>query len=173
MNEFNIDNYLKPFNPYFLSLRKVEGGYLVVDAEVPTNWEVGKLSKDLIENHQTIQVLLTGQDEQIKMIAIAGCETYHGFDALFTRLDKIVKVNQEREEKNKLFKIAVKRLEKLVIENNIDQLQKLIIDVEDEEKETELGNTDKAEIVTPPQVEESDEDVAAKITSKKDLIPKE
>ena len=104
------------------------------------------------------------------MIAIVGSSGTHTFDLLFTRLDKIIRVNQEREEKNKLFKMTVKKLEQLFIDSNLDQLQKLVIDVDDE-KDTELGNTDDVEINAPSIInDDSDEDVLNTISKKKEQV---
>jgi len=169
MNELNIDTYLEQFYPYFLSIRKIEG-YRIIDIEVPINWDVGKLVRELSPNKDKVQTVLTEQNEQTKLIAIVGAEKFHTFDLLFNRLEKIIKVNQEREEKNKLFKITVKKLEQLFIDNNLEQLQKLVIDVE-EEKETELGNTDEAEINAPSEIsDESDDDVSDIVSQKKTQI---
>ena len=104
------------------------------------------------------------------MIAIVGSSGTHTFDLLFTRLDKIIRVNQEREEKNKLFKMTVKKLEQLFIDSNLDQLQKLVIDV-DVENDTELGNTDDVEINAPSIInDDSDEDVLNTISKKKEQV---
>ncbi len=173
MNELNIDVYLNQFMPFLLSLRKVDG-YKIIDVETPNNWDVGKLTKELTPDSKNVQTILTEQDDQNKLIAIVGSEKYHTFDVLFNRLGKIIQVNQEREEKNKLFKTTVKRLEKLFIDSNLEQLQKLVIDVDEEEKETEIGNTDDAQIPNTELInEESDEDVAAAVAAKKTQIPGE
>jgi hypothetical protein len=104
-------------------------------------------------------------------VAIIGSEQLHTFDLLFTRLDKIIKVNQEREEKNRLFKLTVKKLEQLFVDSNLEQLQKLVIDVEDEERETELGDTDDAQIPNTTKIsDESDEEVLKKIEQKKEQL---
>ena len=169
MNEFNIDSYLAQFKPYFLSLRKVDG-YDIIDVEVPNNWDVGKLVRELTPNSKNVQTILTDQAEVNKMIAIVGSSGTHTFDLLFTRLDKIIRVNQEREEKNKLFKMTVKKLEQLFIDSNLDQLQKLVIDV-DVENDTELGNTDDVEINAPSIInDDSDEDVLNTISKKKEQV---
>ncbi len=159
MSEFNIDNYLSEFAPYFLSLRMVEN-YNIIDVELPSNWDVGKLVRELTPNSTQVQTLITEQNEQTKLVAIVGSAKTHSFDVLFTRLDKIIKVNQEREEKNKLFKLTVKKLEQLFLDSNLDQLQKLVIDVEDENHEPELGQTDNAKITTSPMItEEAKEEI--------------
>ena len=169
MNECKIDEFLEEFSPYFLSLRKIPG-YCIIDVEVPNNWDVGKLVRELTPNNKNTQTILTEQDEQSKTLAIVGCEKFHTFDILFNRLEKIARVNKEREEKNKLFKETVKRLEKLFIDSNLDQLQKLVIDV-DEEKETELGHTDDISLVNETQFpDESDEDIIQTIANKKEQI---
>lgn len=173
MSELNIDIYLDQFMPFLLSLRKVDG-YKIIDVEAPNNWDVGKLVRELTPDSKTVQTILTEQDDQNKLIAIVGSEKFHTFDVLFNRLGKIIQVNQEREEKNKLFKTTVKRLEKLFLDSNLDQLQKLVIDVDEEEKETEIGNTDDAHISNPELItDESDEDVANVIAAKKTQIPTE
>jgi hypothetical protein len=170
MRELNIDRYLEEFYPYFLSLRNVDG-YRIIDVEVPFNWDVGKLVRDLVPGNSNVQTILTENNEQTKMVAIVGSEKLHTFDLLFSRLEKIIKINQEREEKNRLFKMTVKKLEQLFIDSNLDQLQKLVIDVEEEEKETELGNTDNAEIVDKSNfINDSDEDVLTAVTNKKEQI---
>jgi len=169
MNQhFNIDTYLEQFYPYFLSLRKVDG-YQIIDAEMPNNWDVGKLVRELVPNNKNVQTILTEQNEQTKLVAIVGSEKIHTFDLLFNRLEKIVRVNQEREEKNKLFKVTVKKLEQLFIDSNLDQLQKLVIDVDDE-KETEIGNTDDTELNPPSIIDDSDDKVLAAINQKKEQI---
>lgn len=172
MIEFNIDDYLNDFSPYFLSLRKVED-YKIIDVELPTNWDVGKVTRELISDHASVQTAITAQNDTTKIIAIVGSDNLHTYDLLFTRLDKIITVNKEREEKNKLFKQTVKKLEQLFIDSNLDQLQNLVIDV-DENRGTEIGNVDGVKINTPSQIKDdfdmSDESVSEMINKKQEQV---
>lgn len=163
MSEYNIDSYLIEFAPYFLSLRIVND-YNIIDVELPLNWDVGTLVHELTPNSKQVQTLITEQNKQTKLVAIVGSVKTHPFNILFTRLDKIIKVNQEREEKNKLFKLTVKKLEQLFLDSNLDQLQKLVIDVEEENHEPELGQTDDSKITAPPMI---NEEVEEEINDKK------
>jgi hypothetical protein len=169
MSEFNIDHYLEDFYPYFLSLRKVEG-YKIIDVEVPQNWDVGKLTRELVPGATNVQTVLTEHNEQTKMVAIVGTDKLHTFDVLFNRLEKIIRINQEREEKNKLFKMTVKKLEQLFIDSNLEQLQKLVIDVDDQ-PETTFGSIDDIHN-NPASVisEESDDAVLAAVVQKKEQV---
>lgn len=174
MSEFNIDTCLDEFSPYLLSLRRVDG-YRIVDVELPNNWDAGKISLELTKGNKKVQTVLTEQSEQSKVIAIVGSEESHSFVYLLDRLEKILRVNKEREEKNKLFKVTVKKLEKLFLDSNLDQLQKLVIDVDEEkEQEMELGNTDNVQIPMSEDInEESDDEVMAAISAKKTQISTE
>lgn len=170
MSDFNVDQYFEDYYPYFQSLRKVQG-YKILDVEIPINWDCGKLVKELTQNNTHVQTILTEQDDQNKMVAIVGSEKHHTFDLLFNRLQKVIKVNQEREEKNRLFKITVKKLENLFLNSNLDQLQKLVIDV-DETPSIEFG--EQNEINEQPIIHddniESDDDVLAAIAQKKEMV---
>ena len=69
MNEFNIDGFLDQFAPFLLSLRNVDG-YKIIDVEVPNNWDVGKLVRELTPDSKNVQTVLTEQDDQNKLIAM-------------------------------------------------------------------------------------------------------
>lgn len=146
----NIHEFLNDFHPYFASLRRIDS-FLIIDAEVPTNWDVGKLTQDLAEGSKSIQTLLTGQDKDssTKVISIVGWSEFHNYNTLFARFEKIIKVNREREEKNKLFKVMVKKLEKVFIDSDLDKLQNLKIDIPENGEsidDVEVGHSDNVEL---------------------------
>lgn len=174
MNEFNLDDFLMDFEPYFLSLRDVNE-YKIIDVEVPNDWDVGKTVQQLIKTTK-IQTVLTEKTEKTKMIAIVGHKNHHTFNVLFAQLETIIKANKEREEKNKLFRLSVKKLEQLFLNSELNQLQKLVIDVEDETEDNDnykLGKTDNVNLTQQEIInEDSDEDVLNSISKKKDLVQK-
>ena len=142
MEEINIDQFLNQFSPYFLSLRSVDN-YNIVDIQVPNLWDVGKVSEDLTEGETKLQAVVTGQEKTSKIISIVGIQDIHSFGMIFKRVGVIVKVNLEREQKNILFKDTVKKLEKLFIDTDLDQLQNIKIDVPEEINENiEVGNAE-------------------------------
>jgi hypothetical protein len=174
MKECNIHDYLIEFTPYFVSLRIIDS-YLIIDVEIPTNWDAGKLTQELVEGAKTIQTLLTGQDKDsnIKIISIVGCNKFHTFDNIFDRLEKVIKVNREREEKNKLFKVMVKKLEKVFIDSDLNNLQNLIIDIPTNGESIdniEVGNADNAQL--PASEEEITEtlDLKENVNKNSDVV---
>jgi len=152
-------------------LRKVEG-YLIIDIELPNDWDSGKLSRELTPKNKNVQTLITGQNDHSNILSMVGDENIHSFDILFNRLEKIIKVNQEREEKNKLFRVMVKKMEQIFLESDLSQLQKMVLDAPDENNsEPELGQTDNINLSNTEIIsDESDDEVLAKINSKKEKI---
>jgi len=156
MDKVDIDGFLAQFSPYLIAIRQVPG-YKVVDAKISNNWDPGKLVADLEPGLKSIQMVLTGKEEGFKIISIIGLEKAHTYMQLIERLDMIIRINREREEKNKLFQSTVKKLEQLFLESDLDKLNNLIIDVPDARitsDEIEVGNTDNIKLKTSPITED-------------------
>jgi hypothetical protein len=156
MEEFNIDQYLEQYFPYLVCIRCVDN-YHIVDVQIPTLWDVGKLTETLSEDEKKLQTLVTSEDKTGKVISIIGTKKYHPFSVLFNRIGTIIKINLERESKNLLFKETVKKLEKLFINTDLDKLQNIVIDVpEPLNEDVVVGNSDNINL--PPNDNNDEEE---------------
>jgi hypothetical protein len=112
----------------------------------PTTWVMLKKLPEGIE-------ILQNNDKDGKLVTSFVCENITGLiDNVEMSIDKIVKTNIEREEKERLFKLKVQELKSIFETENLENLKGLKFDVEElnnllqnEPEEDNTGVTEGAE----------------------------
>jgi hypothetical protein len=91
----------------------------------PTTWVMLKKLPEGVE-------ILQNNDKDDKIVTSFVCENkLNLIDAIETSVDKIIKTNVEREEKEKLFKLKVQELKSIFETKNLENLKGLKFDVEE------------------------------------------
>jgi hypothetical protein len=111
---------IKSLQPYFYSLREVgtmgNDPIVSLDIRIPIAWRIDTMPEG-------ITLKIQDKNEHHKLISLVSPNTKEGYDAVFTMGRKIIKVNQEEEEKLKLFEKTVGELKTLFLSSSLDKLK--------------------------------------------------
>ncbi len=109
----------------YLNSVRVLKNYITFDMLFPTTWVMLKKLPEGLE-------ILQNNDKDDKIVTSFVCENkLILIDAIETSIDKIIKTNVEREEKEKLFKLKVQELKSIFETKNLENLKGLKFDIEE------------------------------------------
>ena len=126
-----------PFVEYVHSIRKLEN-YLSFDMKFPTKWSI---PKSIVEEGQVVG--FESDDSNFKGISFVTEINEAAMGTTLNKVAKIIKLNKEKELKEKLFKQTLDQLKETFEKNDLDKLKKLYFDFEIEE--TDLTIDDEPE----------------------------
>lgn len=129
---------LYPFVEYIHSIRKLEK-YLTFDMIFPAKWS---LPKSIVEEGQLAGFETDSQNN--KGISFVAAIDEHEVSKTLSRITKIIKLNKEKELKERLFKQTVEQLKSTFERTDLDKLKNLYFDFEDDdtpELDVELDET--------------------------------
>jgi len=131
---------LAPFVEYIHSIRKLES-YLSFDMKFPVKWSI---PKSLVDEGQLVG--FEADNQNLKGISFVTPISESDVSKSLTRIAKIIKLNKEKELKEKLFKQTVEQLKSTFEKTDLDKLKNLYFDFDDgdetPELEVELDETD-------------------------------
>jgi hypothetical protein len=142
---------IAPFVEYVHSIRKLKT-YLSFDMTFPTKWS---LPKSIIDEGQVVG--FEAEDQNYKGISFVSPIDEREISITMTKIAKIIKLNKERELKEKLFKQTVEQLKTTFEKTDLDKLQNLYFDFDEEE--TSLDIEDDSILETDEQDRPIAEDV--------------
>jgi hypothetical protein len=116
---------LSPFVEYIHSIRKLKT-YLSFDMVFPTKWSI---PKSLIEEGQIVG--FEAEDQNFKGISFVAQITDKDISNILIKIAKIIKLNKEKEFKEKLFKQTVEQLKQTFEKTDLDKLQNLYFDFDE------------------------------------------
>jgi hypothetical protein len=131
-----------PFVEYIHSIRKLES-YLSFDMTFPTKWSI---PKSIVDEGQVVGFEV--EDPNMKGVTFICPIGEKEVSSIIVKIGKIIKLNKERELKERLFKQTVEQLKQTFEKTDLDKLQNLYFDfdVEDEldtDLETEIDLEDE------------------------------
>lgn len=122
-----------PFVEYIHSIRRLEN-YLSFDMKFPTKWSI---PKSIVDEGQVIGFEV--EDQNMKGVTFICQIAEKEVSSIIVKIGKIIKLNKERELKERLFKQTVEQLKQTFEKTDLDKLQNLYFDFEvDDELDTEL-----------------------------------
>lgn len=121
-----------PFIEYIRSIRKLKN-YLSFDMEFPSKWS---MPKSLIEEGQV--VTFESEDADKKGISFVSVFDETSISTTLSKVAKIIKLNKEKEIKERLFKQTIDQLKETFEKTDLDKLKTLYFDFEDEQTELEI-----------------------------------
>ena len=121
-----------PFAEYIHSIRKLET-YLSFDMKFPTKWSI---PKSIMDEGQIIGFEVDNQN--LKGITFVSPIEESQMSTIMIKISKIIKLNKERELKERLFKQTVEQLKQTFEKTDLDKLQNLYFDFDESDLETEL-----------------------------------
>ena len=116
---------LLPFVEYLHSIRKLKN-YLSFDMVFPTKWS---LPKSIVEEGQIIG--FEAENQNLKGISFVSPIDDSEVSKTMTKISKVIKLNKEKELKERLFKETVERLKSTFEKTDLDKLQNLYFDFDD------------------------------------------
>jgi len=123
---------LVPFIDYIHSIRRLET-YLSFDMKFPTKWS---LPKSIVEEGQVVGFETDNQN--LKGISFVSQINEKEISTILVKIGKIIKLNKEKELKERLFKQTVEQLKQTFEKTDLDKLQSLYFDFESVEINPEL-----------------------------------
>jgi len=118
---------LVPFIDYIHSIRRLET-YLSFDMKFPTKWS---LPKSIVEEGQVVGFETDNQN--LKGISFVSPINEKEISTILGKISKIIKLNKEKELKERLFKQTVEQLKQTFEKTDLDKLQSLYFDFESAE----------------------------------------
>jgi len=125
----NFYKNIEPLLEYFFSLRKLKD-YLSFDLIIPAKWTLPKT----IEEIEVVPFKV--EDPNFKGISFVCPVSEQHVSKLIIMINKVIKLNKERELKEILFKQTIEELKKTFEKNDLDTLQKLYFDFGKEQEES-------------------------------------
>jgi hypothetical protein len=122
-----------PFVEYIHSIRKLES-YLSFDMKFPVKWSI---PKSIIDEGKIIGFEV--EDQNSKGITFVTPINELEVSTILVKIGKIIKLNKERELKERLFKQTVEQLKQTFEKTDLDKLQNLYFDFDEEDIDTELN----------------------------------
>ena len=123
---------LLPFVEYLHSIRKLQN-YLSFDMVFPTKWS---LPKSLVEEGQVVG--FEAENQNLKGISFVSPIDDSEVSKTMSKISKVIKLNKEKELKERLFKETVERLKSTFEKTDLDKLQNLYFDFDDGDDTPEL-----------------------------------
>ena len=124
---------IAPFVEYIHSIRKLES-YLSFDMKFQTKWSI---PKSIVDEGQVVGFEV--DDPNMKGVTFICPIGEKEVSSIIVKICKIIKLNQERELKERLFKQTVEQLKHTFEKTDLDKLQNLYFDFDvEDELDTEL-----------------------------------
>jgi hypothetical protein len=133
---------ISPYIEYVHSIRKLEN-YLSFDMKFPTKWS---LPKSIMDEGQLVTFEVGV--ESLKGLSFVSKIEDNEIESTLSKISKIIKLNKEREIKERLFKETVDKLKMTFEKTNLEKLQKLYFDFENEYEDTTLNNDEQEGNIT-------------------------
>lgn len=124
---------IAPFVEYTHSIRRLES-YLSFDMKFPTKWSI---PKSIVDEGQVIGFDV--EDTNSKGISFVCPINEKEVSLTLVKVGKIIKLNKERELKERLFKQTVEQLKQTFEKTDLDKLQNLYFDFDEEDVDTNLN----------------------------------
>ena len=128
---------ISSLRPFFFSLKEFNQN-ISLDIKIPVHWKYGE--------YKEVQLKVQDKNEKNVLLSVISAPTKEGYDAVFTIAKKIIKNNQEEEEKIKLFNDKVEELKILFLASPLEKLKKISFikdNVRDKKGTGEIGLGDE------------------------------
>jgi hypothetical protein len=148
-------DYIFNLRPYFRSLREINEN-VSLDIKLPINWQY----EEIVKIYKSVHVMIQDKNDKQILLSLISIADKAGYDVTFACANEIIKINNELEEKQKLFQQKVKELEELFKSQSLDKLKDINLGLKDGQENIsriELvreGNGERQEGNTEPQVKD-------------------
>lgn len=129
-----------PFVEHVHSIRKLET-YLSFDMKFPAKWSI---PKSIVDEGQVVGFEV--DDPNMKGVTFICPIGDKEVSSIVVKIGKIIKLNKERELKERLFKQTVEQLKQTFEKTDLDKLQNLYFDFDEGELDTDLDTNIETEL---------------------------
>ena len=129
-----------PFVEYIHSIRKLES-YLSFDMKFPNKWSI---PKSIVDEGQVIGFEV--EDQNSKGVQFVTPINEKEVSSILVKIGKIIKLNKERELKERLFKQTVEQLKQTFEKTDLEKLQNLYFDFDEDNVDTNLDVNEETEL---------------------------
>lgn len=143
----NFYQNIAPFSDYLFSIRKLKD-YLSIDLLFPLKWAI---PKSMLETTETVP--FNSETNETKGLSFVCPLDEQSISQTLAKINKIIKLNKEKEQKEILFKHTIEELKKTFEKNDLDTLQKLYFDFEIEEDIPNLNDYESGKSEEPTTLE--------------------
>jgi len=143
----NFYQNIAPFSDYLFSIRKLKD-YLSIDLLFPLKWSI---PKSMLETTETVP--FNSETNETKGLSFVCPLDEQSISQTLAKINKIIKLNKEKEQKEILFKHTIEELKKTFEKNDLDTLQKLYFDFEIEEDIPNLNDYESGKSEEPTTLE--------------------
>ena len=140
---------IAPFVEYVHSIRKLET-YLSFDMKFPNKWSI---PKSIVDEGQVIGFEV--EDSNSKGVTFVTPINEKDVSLTLVKIGKIIKLNKERELKERLFKQTVEQLKQTFEKTDLDKLQNLYFDFDEDDVDTNLDVNEETELENEQDGQES------------------
>lgn len=141
---------IAPFIEYVHSIRKLES-YLSFDMKFPSKWSI---PKSIVEEGQVIGFEV--EDSNSKGITFICPIDERDVSVTLVKIGKLIKLNKERELKERLFKQTVEELKQTFEKTDLDKLKNLYFDFDEDDLDIDLSTETETELEDEHDEQESD-----------------
>ena len=138
-----------PFVEYVHSIRRLES-YLSFDMKFPSKWSI---PKSIVEEGQVVGFEV--EDPNSKGITFVCPIAEKDMSLTLVKIGKVIKLNKERELKERLFKQTVEQLKQTFEKTDLDKLQNLYFDFDEGDLDTNLNTEIETELEDEQDGQES------------------
>jgi len=111
-------DYISNLRPYFRSLREINEN-ISLDIKLPINWEFD----EIVKMYKSVHVMPQDKNDKYVLLSLVSIADKAGYEVVYACAKEIIKINNELEEKQKLFQQKVKELEELFKNQSLDKLK--------------------------------------------------
>lgn len=131
-----IYDIIQSLRPHFFSLREIKDS-VSLDVKLPAKWRY----ENMLDPRET-QFEIKVQDEKSsnRLISLISSATSDGYDFVFKYAQAIVHINEEEEEKERLFNEKVQELKNLFLSSPLDKLKDIKFNETEDGLPTEPGD---------------------------------
>ena len=141
-----------PFVEYIHSIRRLES-YLSFDMKFPNKWSI---PKSIVDEGQVIGFEV--EDPNSKGVTFVTPINEKEVSSTLVKVGKIIKLNKERELKERLFKQTVEQLKQTFEKTDLEKLQNLYFDFDEDDVDTNLDVNEETELENEQDGQESTTD---------------
>lgn len=116
--------YINNLQPYFFSIRQINGNFSL-DIKIPITWKFD----NIVSPYKSIATLQQDKNQAFVLLSLVTEANEDGLNLLYVCAEEIIKYNKDIEEKEKLFKQKVKELEELFKNESLDKLKEINLTV--------------------------------------------
>ena len=135
-----IYNDIEKYKDYFHSIR-LHDTILLLDLKLPSKWEI----KNILNSFQTTTQIKVNDTTDTHVLISFYCPfTKTEAITLLEDVDKIIKWNKDRQEKNNLLNVKILELQKVFESNNIESLRSINFDFKESQNDLKLDGQEPA-----------------------------